>query len=187
MPIKLNLGCGFNKRAGYVNVDKEKACEPDVVADLEGRWPFESNTVEEVIASHVLEHLGATTDKFLNIMRELYRVCINGALIRISVPHHEHWTFHADPTHVRKILPEGLMLFDQDYNRASIKNGDAATPLGIYCEVDFVLKEAKPSYDEPWASRLNNGLCLVEDLEFASRHYTNCIAQWDIVLQVRKN
>jgi SAM-dependent methyltransferase len=186
MALKLNIGCGFNKRPGYINVDKEKACEPDVVADLEGRWPFEDNTVDEVSAIHVLEHLGQSTQSFLGIMKEIYRVCRNGAKVHIVVPHHNHWTFHADPTHVRKILPEGLRLFDQEFNRECIQNGDASTPLGIYCGVDFALSSSVPSYDEPWGTRLRDGLCLQEDLEFASRHYVNAIAQWEITLTVRK-
>ncbi|MGZ3724011.1 MAG: hypothetical protein ACXVA9_13805, partial [Bdellovibrionales bacterium] len=96
------------------------------------------------------------------------------------------WTFHADPTHVRKILPEGLSLFDQEVNRNSIATGDASTALGIYNKVDFVLEKADPHFDEPWASRIRNGLVLKHDLEFASSHHNNCIAQWDILLRVRK-
>lgn len=183
---KLNIGCGFNKRQGFINVDKAKECEPDMVADLEKSWPFESNSIDEIQASHVLEHMGETTEGFLNIMREMYRVCQNGARIHIQVPHHNHWTFHADPTHVRKILPEGLRLFDQEFNRETIRNGDASTALGIYNKVDFVMEKAQPCFDEPWASRIRNGLALQQDLDFAASHHNNCIAQWDIVLRVRK-
>jgi len=184
--LKLNLGCGFDKLSGYVNIDKEAACEPDQVVDLEGMWPFATNSVEEIRASHVLEHLGQDTKVFLGIMKEIYRVCVNGAKIYIQVPHHDHWTFHADPTHVRKILPEGLKLFDQELNREHIKNKYANSALGIYCQVDFVLEKAAPSFDEPWASRIQNNLVAQYDLNFAASHYTNAIVQWDIILRVRK-
>jgi predicted SAM-dependent methyltransferase len=184
--LKLNLGCGFDRLPGYVNIDKEAACEPDQVVDLESTWPFKTNSVEEIRASHVLEHLGQETRVFLGIMKEMYRVCRDGARIYIQVPHHDHWTFHADPTHVRKILPEGLKLFDQELNRQHIEKKYANTALGIYCQVDFVLEKAVPSFDEPWASRIQNNLVAQYDLNFAANHYTNAIVQWDIVLRVRK-
>lgn len=185
--LKLNLGCGFDKIPGYVNIDKEPACEPDKVVDLEGIWPFENNSVQEIRAVHVLEHLGQETKVFLDLMKEMYRVCADGAKINIVVPHHDHWNFHADPTHVRKILPEGLKLFDQELNRFNIENKYANTPLGIYCQVDYVLEKAIPAYDEPWASRIKNNLIANFDLQFASAHYTNAIVQWDMTLRVRKS
>lgn len=185
--MKLNLGCGFDKLPGYWNIDKEASCEPDQVVDLEGPWPFETNSIEEIRAAHVLEHLGQETQVFLDLMKEMYRVCASGAPIHIQVPHHDHWTFHADPTHVRKIVPEGLKLFDQELNREYIEKKYANTALGIYCQVDFVLEKAVPSFDEPWASRIKNNLVAQYDLNFAANHYTNSIVQWDIVLRVRKN
>jgi SAM-dependent methyltransferase len=183
---KLNLGCGFGKIPGYINVDKEEACSPDKVVDLEGPWPFADNSIDEIRACHVLEHLGQETSVFLGIMKEMYRVCVDGARINIQVPHHDHWNFHADPTHVRKILPEGLKLFDQEINRQMIAGNYANSPLGIYCNVDFVLEYAQPSFDEPWASRIRNDLQASYDLNFAAQHYTNAIIQWDMQLRVRK-
>lgn len=183
---KLNIGCGFNKKPGYINIDKMAECKPDQQVDLEKPWPFEDSTIHEVLANHVLEHVGETTASFLFVIKELYRVCANEALVKIQVPHHNHWTFHSDPTHVRKILPETFKLFDKKENQFCIDNNYANTPLGIYCNVDFELIEATASYDEPWLSRIQNDLVTNYDLQFASKHYTNVISQWNIVLRVRK-
>src|SRR5579859_5561149 len=72
--IRLNLGCGQNKKEGYVNLDKYDSFSPDVVWDLERfPWPFETSSVGEVALIHCLEHLGASADIFLGIMKELYR------------------------------------------------------------------------------------------------------------------
>jgi hypothetical protein len=30
--MKLNIGCGFNKHDGFVNVDQFPECEPDVLS-----------------------------------------------------------------------------------------------------------------------------------------------------------
>ena len=54
-PRKLNLGCGFDKRDGFVNADNFKECEPDVFMDLEQTpWPLENNGYDYVLLKHVL-------------------------------------------------------------------------------------------------------------------------------------
>jgi predicted SAM-dependent methyltransferase len=70
--VKLNLGCGSQMLAGFCNVDKFG--DPDLTWDLETLpWPWADNSVEEVLLSHVLEHLGQTPASFLAIMQELER------------------------------------------------------------------------------------------------------------------
>jgi len=91
--MKLNLGCGYKKRDGFHNVDMFADCTPDEVVDLEHfPWPWPDDSVDEVIMSHVLEHLGAETGVYFNIFRELYRVCQHDAVlnspfpIRVTIP-----------------------------------------------------------------------------------------------------
>ena len=70
--MRLNLGCGNRKLEGWVNVDREAACKPDRVADLEKLpWPWPDDSAEEVMLSHVLEHLGADPKVYLGIVKEL--------------------------------------------------------------------------------------------------------------------
>src|SRR6185312_513515 len=86
--MKLNLGCGQNKVEGYLNVDKYAACAPDRVVDLEAfPWPFPDASVDEILLTHVLEHLGRETETFFGIMRELHRVLKPGGKVQIRVPH----------------------------------------------------------------------------------------------------
>ena len=146
--LRLNLGCGERHFQGFINVDKY-GC-PDLKVDLETfPWPWEDDSTVEIRLIHVLEHLGQTTDVYLEIFKEMHRICRHGAHIMIKVPHYRHQFFFDDPTHVRAVTPLGLQLFSQAMNRDWIKAGYANSPLGIYLGIDFELKQTyyKPSPD----------------------------------------
>lgn len=134
--MRLNLGCGSNKFEGYVNVDR--AHEPDVKCDLESfPWPWPDSSVEEIKAHHILEHLGATPDKFIGVMKEMYRVCKHGAKVDIVVPHPRHDDFMNDPTHVRPITLNVVALFSKSWNMKWQADGSANTKLALEHGVDF--------------------------------------------------
>jgi len=85
---KLNLGCGLKKLDGFLNIDIDKNVNPDKVLDLEsGKLPLKDNTVDEVVANYVLEYIG---DGFLNLLKEIYRVCESGATVEIRSVHPRH-------------------------------------------------------------------------------------------------
>jgi predicted SAM-dependent methyltransferase len=56
MPRRLNVGCGYDKRAGYLNVDLQPKHEPDMVADATHLPELPSDYFEEILAQDVLEH-----------------------------------------------------------------------------------------------------------------------------------
>ncbi|MCX7314424.1 MAG: methyltransferase domain-containing protein [Alphaproteobacteria bacterium] len=185
--MRLNLGCGDKKMAGWHNVDKIAVCNPDEVVDLERLpWPWADNSVDEVLFSHVLEHLGQTPDIYLGIIKELYRVCRDGATITIVVPHPRHDHFLIDPTHVRPITPEGLNMFSQAANRRLIARGGANTPLGIYLDVDLVVQSAEFDLDDRWLDRLKRGEITEADVQHAQATYYNVISQSIIVMKAIK-
>jgi hypothetical protein len=148
------------------------------IVDLEKLpWPWPDDSVQEVLLSHVLEHLGGDTVTYLGIIKELYRVCHNGAQISIVVPHPRHDHFLSDPTHVRPITADSLALFSQSANRQCMAMGIANTPLGIYLGVDFAIHSINFTLDEPWRGRHERKEITESDLRYAARHYNNVIRQ----------
>jgi len=177
--VKLNLGCGHNHVDGYVNVDREPAAEPDVVADLEEfPWPFEDDSVEVVRASHVLEHLGAQPQVFIGVMQELYRVCRAGARIHITVPHPRNDSFLDDPTHVRAITPGTLLLFSKAACEDWQRRGCANSPLALYAGVDFALRETTVVPEDRFKD--------APDLDELVERCNNVASEFRMVLEVIK-
>jgi hypothetical protein len=161
---------------GYINIDSDKNCHPDLLLDLENsKYPFEENSIDEIYLDHVLEHLGETTSKYFNIWKEFYRICKNGATITIVVPHPRHDNFLHDPTHVRIVTPEGLHLFDQEFNRNDI--GGKSSKLGVRLGIDFHIVDYK--YIQcPYYAKGNP--------EENSRYFNNVAHETRIVLKCRK-
>lgn len=82
---KLNLGCGQIRIPGFLGVDNNpNATAADVSHDLNSfPYPFDNDSVDEVIMDHILEHL----DNPVQVLIELYRICADAAKITIRSPH----------------------------------------------------------------------------------------------------
>ena len=78
----LHIGCGSRHFEGWLNVDLYGS---DWNVDLQSPLPWPSNTFEVVLGQHVIEHL-ELTDELLPLLRELHRVCKDGAEVWLSCP-----------------------------------------------------------------------------------------------------
>lgn len=186
--MKLNMGCGHRKRAGYVNVDMFEACRPDVLWNLEVvPWPWETSSVDEVLFHHSMEHLGQSTPVYLELMRELYRVCRDGAKVQIDVPHPRHDYYLGDPTHVRPVTPASLSLFDRALNDEWQRTGSsAATPLAHYLDVDFTMVDTVMILEEPYASQFGRQELSSADIDRLLRERNNVASEIHMTLRARK-
>jgi len=82
--LKLNVGCGRNVKAGWINVDLYNS--PEIFFwDIRYRWPFADGSASLILAEHVFEHLTypKETSRFL---RECKRCLFPNGTLRISVP-----------------------------------------------------------------------------------------------------
>jgi len=185
--LKLNLGCGSRKRDGYVNVDMYASCQPDVVLNLEQTpWPWPDDSVDAVELIHVLEHLGQQPSVYLGIMKELWRVCCDGATIHIKVPHPRCDDFWGDPTHVRAVTLDGLALFSQRNCAEYERLGAANTPLGKYLGIDFELAACTMKPKPEWLERLQRGEITEAQLRAAGDGQWNVYAEIELTLNVIK-
>ena len=185
--MNLNLGCGSKIYDDYVNVDKFDLYDIDIQHDLEKfPYPFDDNSVEEIILSHVLEHIGQDPAIFIKILKEFYRICKNQALINISVPHPRHDDFISDPTHVRPITVTGLSLFDKAQNEECERIGATNTPLGLIHNLNFKIESVSYKIEDDIMSKFKEGQIDQQRFDFMIKHYNNIIKQIDIKWRVIK-
>ena len=97
-PIKLDLGCGKFKQAGYIGVDRRPGEGVDVVADLTKPWMWATSSVDELRCSHMIEHL--TPKERVHFVNEAYRVLKPKGTFMIVTPHWASPRAYGDLTHV---------------------------------------------------------------------------------------
>ena len=86
MMVKLNLGCGNDKRSGYINIDVREDVKPDLVVDLEEEFlrRFADGSVDEIFAKDFIEHLSWRLVKAF--LKDCFRVLKRGGRMFIQTP-----------------------------------------------------------------------------------------------------
>lgn len=119
MPLtKLNVGCGKDiMPPPWANLDAEPLegvthvfdlnhIRPDILTE---RLPFLDDTFDEILMSHILEHL----PRPLDVMQELHRVAQPGALLTVRVPYGSSDAAYEDPQHCRQYFLQSFEYFGQ--------------------------------------------------------------------------
>lgn len=144
-PLRLDLGCGPNKRTGFVGVDSIAFPGVDVVTDLRGPWPWKDGTVAEVHCSHFVEHL--TAIERVHFVNELQRVLmpsrkVNGVNVEgfatIICPHWASCRAYGDPTHQWPPVSEFWFYYlSKEWRATNAPHTDAANmPGGFACDFE---------------------------------------------------
>ncbi len=104
--LKIDLGCGRNKKAGFKGMDILPLAGVDFVINLEqGINIISDNSVDEYYSSHFLEHI----HEFDLLMSEIHRTLKPGGICKVIVPHFSNPFYYSDYTHKRFF---GLYSFD---------------------------------------------------------------------------
>lgn len=184
---KLNLGCGFDKKSGWVNADRFSACDPDIQFDLEKTpWPLPNNEFDIILLKHVLEHVGQSYEGFKSIVRELYRISKHNGLIEIHVPHFRHDTFWSDPTHVRAFTLLTFEMLSKENNEKWISQKANYSMLALDMGVDFRIEKALQIYDNAWIQKEMTGQINRGELRVIANERWNVIREMQIVLKTVK-
>jgi len=120
--MKLNLGCGLTLLKGFINIDLEYPDNIDffiaqakgtkfIRRDITRGLPFSNNSIDEIRAISVLEHLDS--DDFLFVMNECWRVLKEETFLIVKVPYWKSDACWRDPTHKRGFSLNTIRYFDQ--------------------------------------------------------------------------
>jgi len=121
--LKLDLGCGQRVTEGFKGVDivEGDGIEFGGVDLFQPPWPFEDNTVREVVSNHLIEHIPHYrpeydgVDGFWVFFNELYRICKKGAKLTFTCPYAKADRGFWDPSHTRYIHEMNFYYLDQNW------------------------------------------------------------------------
>lgn len=125
--IKLDFGCGPNKRDGFLGVDILDFPGVDVVFNAgKDKFPFDDNSVEEAHASHFLEHLTNLNDQWerVHFFNELYRVLVPGGKATFIFPHWASNRYYGDPTHKEPFSEMGFYYLSREWRAGNAPHTD---------------------------------------------------------------
>jgi len=167
---RIDLACGQNKTEGYFGIDRVPGDKVDAVVDLEQfPWPIESDSAEDIVCNHYIEH----TSDLIKFMDEVYRILKPGGRIKVVAPYYTSVRCWQDPTHKHAISEATFFYYNKGWREAN-----KLDHMDIKSDYDFTY-----GYDmNPiWASRSE------EARNFAISHYWNVVNDIHVVLTSRKN
>lgn len=165
---KVNLGCANNHEPGFINVDKNPDVKPQVLADLERPpLPFEDNSVDTVMGSHIFEHIR----NFIPLVEDIHRILKPGGFLISFTPYGSSDDNWENPHHVRGFTEMTWEYFDQRiYGRNDAGNGATEGYKGDFEVVQTVIVPNKEFWGDP-------------AFEWKKRHLRNIVKEIQVVLR----
>lgn len=156
--MKLNLGCGLDKRQGFINIDLRGEVKPDLVLDLNKLpYPYENDSIDEIIAKDILEHFPFKATEPL--LKEWYRLLKKGGKIYIQTPDIEYIAKEVIMTKKYGYKETSFWIYgEQDYPTNFHKTGFTIPTIKILLEtIGFKIDDIKNNGGTNlmcWASKL---------------------------------
>ena len=108
----LDVGCGRNKYAGAIGIDRNPATRADVLCDLNRPpYPFADGSFDEIRAVHVVEHV----EDVIALVEELHRLLRLGGRLLVVTPHYTDFASFCDPTHRWHLNSFSFRYFTEPY------------------------------------------------------------------------
>jgi SAM-dependent methyltransferase len=148
-PLLLHLGCGNERKAGWVNVDLVPA-NADLFWDLRNGIPFPDGSVDAIFHEHLLEHLHKRDGLKLSV--ECLRVLKPRGVLRIVVPNAGNAIrgYVRDGDRYVGPFPTGLMAIESlFYNDRHISMFDSET-LVLLLRVAGFAEAQQQEFGQSW-------------------------------------
>jgi len=126
--IKLNIGSGPTKIEGFLSCDTIKFDTVDHVFNAGSDvWPFENDSVDEIMASHFLEHLTNFEGKWerTHFFNEACRVMKKDAKMTLIFPHWASNRYYGDPTHKEPFSEMGFYYLSKEWRKTQAPHSDS--------------------------------------------------------------
>lgn len=135
-PLRLDIGCGPNKKQGFKGIDQYDFTGVDVVCNLTEPWPFDDSSVDEIHASHVIEHFDRI--QRTHVVNEIYRVLKPGCKCTLIAPHWSSCRAYGDPTHLWPPVGEFWFFYlKRDWRMGNAPHSDVSRwKEGFSCNFD---------------------------------------------------
>jgi predicted SAM-dependent methyltransferase len=82
--IKVHVGCGYNRLDGWINVDLDVSCKPDMIADLRQNLPFKSRSVDYIHSEDFVDQLDL--ERGYIFFNECHRILKESGAMRVLTP-----------------------------------------------------------------------------------------------------
>lgn len=177
-PIRLDVGCGKNKKAGHIGIDALKFEGVDVVLNAGAdALPYADSSVTEIHTSHFVEHL--TARERIHFVNEAYRVLEKDGKLTIIVPHWGSCRAYGDMTHQWPPVSEFWFYYlDKNWRAGNAPHNDAEhVPWGYKCD-----------FNATWGYSMHPTLMSrnAEYQQFAMQNYKESISDIHATLVARK-
>lgn len=185
--LKLNLGCGFRKKDGFINVDSDLGCIPDECIDLiEGRWPWTDNSVDEIVFEYSMEQMGSTIGDLRHVLSEVYRVARPGCRVYVTAFHPRHDQFALNPACTQRLSPDFFHLLSIGRNLNMISAGQPHDVFGMKWGVNLEVTRFKYLIASTFQEDVESGRLSEDEIRRRMTFENNICQAFEVDLEVRK-
>ena len=166
----VNLGCGYRPMKGWINVDRARSPEVQVVWNLAEALPFPDSTCSAIFSEHVIEHI--SEEHAARLLSECYRVLKPGGALRISTPDAERFlrSYAGDGKFLRH--PGFAQQIETPLDRINQMMREYGQHLWVYDAESLILRLRKVGFSSAFAQEYRVSTHpRMQDIDSAEREF----------------